>query len=170
MTPSKNSSFQICTVCKLWHLQCGHIRFLNVLFLKHTFRKCLLTKRVLKKQIMLHIRRALCTFSDGLCICRVWPIILPQPPLKPQVHYLRQQTLIIHGYKLTDTCHEHNTAKESYRNTNHNNSCWCHTVDTHWILPKCLLHLSFYLSPPPTTSLNCRLTKHTLLTAREVSH
>lgn len=98
MTPSKNSSFQICTICKLWHLQCGHIRFLNVLFLKHTFRKCLLTKHVLKKQIMLHIRRALCTFSDGLCICRVWPIILPQPPLKPQVHYLRQQTLIIHGY------------------------------------------------------------------------
>lgn len=50
---------------------------------------------------MLHIRRAM-HFQTVYASAEFWhwfqPIILPQPPLKPQVHYLRQQTIIIHSY------------------------------------------------------------------------
>ncbi len=126
-------------------------------------------QNVLKKPIMLHIRRALCAFSDGLCICRVLTLVSTNNPTTASTttssalfkaantHYTQLQ--------LTDTCHENNTAKESYRNTNHNNGCWCHTVDTRSEFSQNVYFICHFIClprPPPLSTADSQSTRYWL--------
>ncbi len=125
-------------------------------------------QNVLKKLIMLHKCRALCAFSDCIWSCRVLTLVSTNNPTTDSTKTSSALLKAANTHtqlQLTETCHKNNTTKESYRNTNHSNGCWCHTVATYSEFFQNVYFICHFIClprPPPLSTTDSQSTRYWL--------